>query len=137
LNNPGVHRGDDIHCAIQVWVRNSCFPCVRKASFDSRLTVPHHSYGQAHKNLLALAQIRHGMGITVKLSKIGPITHGFLLMSCDGFVPPQLQLDASSCCASMCAATVSQAWVVQYPAIGVSAATAGRQTIPHVLDSKW
>jgi hypothetical protein len=89
LNNPSVHCGDDIHCAIQVWVRNSCFPCVRKASFDSRLTVPHHSYGQAHKHLLALAQIRHGMGITVKLSKIGPVTHGFLLIFCDGFVPPQ------------------------------------------------
>jgi hypothetical protein len=80
LNNPGVDRRDHVHGAIQVSIGNPGFPCVRKASFDSRLTIAHHGHGQAHEDLLAFAQIGHRMRIAVELPEISPITHSSLLM---------------------------------------------------------
>lgn len=81
LDNTGVNRCNDIDSAIQIFFRDSGFPCVRKAAFDSRLTVAYAGHGQPHKHLLALSQVIHRMGIAVKLSKIGPLSHKGLLSS--------------------------------------------------------
>jgi hypothetical protein len=79
LNNPGIHGGNYIYRTIQVSVSNSGFPCVRKASFNSRLTIPHHGHRQSHEDLLTLAQIGHGVCIAVELSEVGFFRHRLLL----------------------------------------------------------
>lgn len=79
LENTGVHRRNDVHGAIQVGFGNTCFPCVRKAAFHSGLTVPDHGHRQAHEDFFTLTQIGDGVGIAVKLSKVGPVVHGDLL----------------------------------------------------------
>jgi hypothetical protein len=45
LNNPSIYRCHYIHSTIQIRFRNTSLPCVRKASFDSRLAVTYHGYG--------------------------------------------------------------------------------------------
>jgi hypothetical protein len=78
LNNAGVHSGNHIHRAIQVRFRESCLPCVRKASFDSWLAVAHHSHGEPHENFFTLAQIGYSVRITVELPEVSRFAHGCL-----------------------------------------------------------
>jgi hypothetical protein len=80
LDNPGIHCGNDIHGSIQVGIGNPGFPCVRKASFHSRLTIADHGYGQPHEDLLTLTQVGYGVGITIELSEVGSFRHGPLLI---------------------------------------------------------
>jgi hypothetical protein len=42
LNNSSVHCGNQIDGAIKIDFSNTGLPCVRKASFYSRLAVAHH-----------------------------------------------------------------------------------------------
>jgi hypothetical protein len=76
LNNASVHCGNHIRSTIEIAFSNTGFPCVRKASFDSRLAVTHHGDGYPHEDFFTLAQVRDGMGIPVELSKIGFVAHG-------------------------------------------------------------
>jgi len=79
LNNAGIDGGNDVHASVQVCLRNTGGPCVRKASLYSRLTVTYESNRQSNKYLLALAQIGYRMRIPIKLAEIRALTHGFLL----------------------------------------------------------
>jgi hypothetical protein len=78
LYNAGVNGGDHIHGAVQVMFRDAGFPCVRKATFDSRLAVAHRGNGQPHQDLLAFTEVRYRVCIAVKLSKVSFIYHGAL-----------------------------------------------------------
>jgi hypothetical protein len=79
------------------------------------------------------------MSIVVELAEISPFTHGSLLLACYLHMPLVYLLQSApcGCCGVTCAATVSQACVRQYPAIGIVEATAGRQITPHVFASNW
>jgi hypothetical protein len=81
LNNAGIDGGNDVHASVQVCLRNTGCPCVRKASLYSRLTVAYKGNGQSNKDLLALAQVSYRMRIPIKLAEIRALTHGFLLGS--------------------------------------------------------
>jgi hypothetical protein len=122
-------------------------PCVRKAPFNSRLTVAHKGDGKPNEDLLALAQVVDGVRITIKLAKIRALTHYCRLqfpLSGEGFdrgegpmhSTIQSQSAALGVCDGTCVAIVVHVCVVQYPGIGLCAATSGRQTTPHVLASK-
>ena len=87
LNNAGIDCSNDVHASVQVCLGDTGFPCVRKASLHSRLTVPYKGNRQPHKYLLALTQVGHCMCIPIKLAEIRALTHGFLLGSpplCEG-----------------------------------------------------
>ena len=79
LDNPGVHGGNHIRSTIQIFLRDTSFPCVRKAPFNSRLTIADHGNSQSHKDFFALREIWHRMRITVKGAKVGSLTHRVLL----------------------------------------------------------
>jgi hypothetical protein len=79
LYNARIDCRNDVHSSGQIRLSNTGFPRVRKVSLHSRLTVADKGNGQPHKDLLALAQVGHGMGIPVKLAKIRTLTHGFSL----------------------------------------------------------
>ena len=81
LNNAGIDCGNDVHASVQVCLSDTGFPCVRKASLHSRLTVTHEGHRQPNKYLLALTQVGHCMCIPIKLAEIRALTHGFLLGS--------------------------------------------------------
>jgi hypothetical protein len=81
LNDAGIDCRNDIHASVQVCLRDTGFPCVRKASLYSRLTVTHEGNCQPNKYLLALAQVGYRMRIPIKLAKICALTHDFLLGS--------------------------------------------------------
>jgi len=83
LNNAGIDYRNDIHGSVQFCLRDTGFPCVRKASFYSRLTVTYEGHRQPNKYLLALTQVGHRMRIPIKLAEIRALTHCFLL----GFSP--------------------------------------------------
>jgi hypothetical protein len=55
LKNPCINGCDHIHSAVEIGVVNTCFPCVRKAAFYSRLAVTNHGDGKTHEYLFALA----------------------------------------------------------------------------------
>jgi hypothetical protein len=55
------------------------FPCVRKAAFDSRLTVAREGDGEPQQYFLTLAEVWHRVGIAVKLAKVGFFAHRVLL----------------------------------------------------------
>jgi hypothetical protein len=57
LNNAGIDCGNDVYGSVQVCLSNTGFPCVRKASLDSRLTVTDEGNCQPNQNLLAFAQV--------------------------------------------------------------------------------
>jgi hypothetical protein len=79
LKNAGVHRGNDINGAIQLRFGNTRFPCVRKAAFDSGLTVTDHGHRQAHEDFFTFTQSGDGVCIAIKLSKVGSVAHGDFL----------------------------------------------------------
>jgi hypothetical protein len=81
LNNAGIDCRNDVHGSIQICLRNTGFPCVRKASLYSRLTITYEGNRQPDKYLLALAQVGHRMRIPIKLAEIRALTHDFLLGS--------------------------------------------------------
>jgi len=81
LDNPCIHGSDNVHRHIYIFLSDAGLPCVRKAPLDSRLTVAHKGYRQTHKDLLALAQIGHCVGVAVELPKISALTHHVLLVS--------------------------------------------------------
>jgi hypothetical protein len=81
LNNAGIDCRDDVHSSVQICLRDTGFPCVRKAPLHSRLTITYESNRQPNKYLLALAQVGHRMRIPIKLAEIRALTHGFLLGS--------------------------------------------------------
>jgi len=78
LDDPGIDGRDHIHGTVEVCLRDARLPCVRKASFDSWLAVTHEGDCQPHEDLFTLAQVGHGMCITIKLPKIRALTHRFL-----------------------------------------------------------
>ena len=77
-NFGGIDGRDHIHGTVEVCLRDARLPCVRKASFDSWLAVTHEGDCQPHEDLFTLAQVGHGMCITIKLPKIRALTHRFL-----------------------------------------------------------
>jgi hypothetical protein len=81
LNNAGINCRNDVHSSVQIFLRDTGLPCVRKAPLHSRLTVPHEGHRQADQYLLALAQVGYRMRIPIKLAEIRALTHGFLLDS--------------------------------------------------------
>jgi hypothetical protein len=70
LQNPRVHRGDHIDCGIELFFRHPRFPCVRKASFNSRIAEPHHRDGETDEHLLAFGEAFDGMGVAIESSEI-------------------------------------------------------------------
>jgi len=81
LNNAGIDCRNDIHSSVEICLRDTGFPCVRKASLYSRLTISYEGNRQPNKYLLALAQVGYRMRIPIELAKIRALTHGFLLGS--------------------------------------------------------
>jgi hypothetical protein len=81
LNNAGIDCRNDVHGSVQIFLRDTGFPRVRKASLYSRLTVTHEGHCQPNKYLLTLAQVGYRMRIPIKLAEIRALTHGFLLDS--------------------------------------------------------
>jgi hypothetical protein len=75
LEHSRVHRRDHIDCGIEFFFRHPRFPCVRKASFNSRIAEPHHRHGETDEHLLAFGEAFDGMRGTIKSSKIG-FLHG-------------------------------------------------------------
>lgn len=76
LQNACIDCCDDIHSAVEIGFVNTRFPCVRKASFHSRLAVAHHGDGQTHEYFFALTEICSGVSIAVKLTEISSLDHG-------------------------------------------------------------
>ena len=56
LQNSNVNRGDYVHCGVQLFLRHPRFPCVRKATVDSRIAEPHHRDGKTDQHLLAFSK---------------------------------------------------------------------------------
>jgi hypothetical protein len=81
LNNAGIDCRNDVHGSVQICLRDTGFPCVRKASLYSRLTVTYEGNRQPNKYLLTLTQVGHRMRIPIKLAEIRALTHCFLLGS--------------------------------------------------------
>ena len=81
LKNAGIDCRNDVHGSVQICLRDTGFPCVRKASLYSRLTVTYEGNRQPNKYLLALTQVGHRMRIPVKLAEIRALAHYFLLGS--------------------------------------------------------
>jgi hypothetical protein len=79
LQNARIDSGDDINGTIQIVFIDSRFPCVRKAAFDSRLTVAREGDGEPHKYFFTLAEVRHRVSIAVELAEIGFFAHDVLL----------------------------------------------------------
>jgi hypothetical protein len=44
LNNAGIDCRNDVHGSVQLCLRDTGFPCVRKASLHSRLTVTYEGH---------------------------------------------------------------------------------------------
>src|SRR4029450_2474803 len=63
LNNAGIDCRNNIHGSVQICLRDTSFPCVRKAPLHSRLTVTYEGNRQPNKHLLALAQVGDGRRI--------------------------------------------------------------------------
>jgi hypothetical protein len=70
LENASVDRSDQVHCGIELFFGQSCFPCVRKAPVHSGITVARHCDGQTKKNLLSFTEAFNGMSVTVELPEI-------------------------------------------------------------------
>ena len=81
LNNAGIDCRNNVHGSVKICLRDTGFPCVRKAPLHSRLTVTDEGNRQPNKYLLALGQVGHRMRIPIKLTKIRALTHGCLLGS--------------------------------------------------------
>src|SRR5439155_22021260 len=79
LQHSRVNRGDYIYRCVQLTLRHSRCPCVRKASLHSWITQPHHRDCQTDKHLLPLGEAGHGVGITIELAKVGfaHVRHSF------------------------------------------------------------
>ena len=94
LHDACVDRGDDIDGGIEIFFRHSCFPCVRKASFRSRLAVARHRHSQPEQHLFPLAQASDGMRVTIKSAKVG-FVHKRLLNWVDEFRVSGVRFQAS------------------------------------------
>ena len=79
LQNARIDSGDHINGTIQIVLLDSDFPCVRKAAFDSRLTVARKGDGEPHQYFFTLAEVRHRVGIAVELAEISFFAHHILL----------------------------------------------------------
>jgi hypothetical protein len=79
LQNARIDSGNHINGTIQIVFIDSGFPCVRKAAFDSRLTVARKGDGEPHKYFFTLAEVRRRVGIAVELAEIGFFAHDVLL----------------------------------------------------------
>jgi hypothetical protein len=73
LENSRIHRSDDIHRRVQFFLRHPCFPCVRKASFYSRVAQSHHRNGQADEHLFTVGQTFDAVSVTVEGAKISSL----------------------------------------------------------------
>ena len=71
LQNTRVDGRNHIHRRVQFFIRHPRFPCVRKASFDSRVAQSHHRNRQADEHLFAVAETFDSVGITIEGAKIG------------------------------------------------------------------
>jgi len=54
LQHARIHRSDYVYCRIEFLLRHPRFPCVRKASFDSRIAQSHHRNRQADQHLFSI-----------------------------------------------------------------------------------
>ena len=75
LQNSRIHCRDHVNRRIQLLLRHSRFPCVRKAPIHSGIAEPHHRHGKTDEHLLALGQTLDRMRIAVKSSEVG-FLHG-------------------------------------------------------------
>jgi hypothetical protein len=73
LQHTRIHCGDDIHRRVQFFFRHPRFPCVRKASFDSRVAESHHRHGQADEHLFTVAETFDSVSVTVEGAKISSL----------------------------------------------------------------
>jgi len=80
LQNTRIHGGNYIHRRIQFFLSHSRFPCIRKATFHSRIAEPHHRHGKTHEHLLAFGETFDGMGVMIELAKVS-FLHGVSLLS--------------------------------------------------------
>jgi len=80
LQNARVDGRNHIHRRVQFFLRHPRFPCVRKASFHSRVAQSHHRNGQADEHLFAVAETFDSMGVTVEGAKIS-FLQGMSLLS--------------------------------------------------------
>ena len=81
FHNTRVHRGDDIYCRVQLFVRQSRLPCVHKATFHSRIAVAGHGHRQTQKHLLPVSQAVYVVSVTVELAEIGTVHQASLPFS--------------------------------------------------------
>lgn len=79
LQNARIDSGDYINGTVQILLIDPGFPCVRKAAFDSRLTIARKGDGEPHKYFFTLAEVRRRVGIAVELAEIGFFAHDVLL----------------------------------------------------------
>jgi hypothetical protein len=70
LQDTRIHGGNHVHRRIQFFLGHSCFPCIRKAPFHSRIAEAHHRHRKTHEHLLAFGKTLDRMGITIEGSKI-------------------------------------------------------------------
>ena len=75
LQHPRIHRRNYIHRGVEFFFRHPRFPCVRKASFNSRIAEPHRRHRQTDEHLLAFDEAFDGMRVSIESSKIG-FLHG-------------------------------------------------------------
>jgi hypothetical protein len=73
LQNTRVNGRNHIHRRVQFFLRHPRFPCVRKASFDSRVAQSHHRNGQADEHLFTVGQTFDAVSVTVKGAKISSL----------------------------------------------------------------
>jgi hypothetical protein len=71
LQHTRIHRSDYVYCRIEFLFRHPRFPCVRKASFDSRVAQSHHRNGQADEHLFTVAETFDSVSVPVESSEIG------------------------------------------------------------------
>jgi hypothetical protein len=71
LKHSSVHRRDDVHRRVELFFGHSRFPCVRKATIDSRIAKPHHRNGKTDQHLFPLGKALDCMCFTIKGPKIG------------------------------------------------------------------
>jgi hypothetical protein len=70
LQHSCVNCGDHIDRRIEFFFGHPRFPCVRKATLNSRIAKPHHCDGETDEHLLALGQTFDRVGVAIKSSKV-------------------------------------------------------------------
>ena len=71
LNNAGIDCRNDVHGSVQLCLRDTGFPCVRKAPLHSWIAKAHHRDGKAHEHFFTLGEALDGMRVLIEGSKVG------------------------------------------------------------------